>query len=158
VEGANTPIDDLLGHYSGQPGALIPLLQRVQERCGFLRPTHMEEIARALKLSPSEVYGVASFYAQFRMVPAGRTTVKVCRGTACHVRGSEKILKEMETALNCRAGSTSEDFSYSLEKIACFGACGLAPVVVIGSDVYGRLTPDKAKKLLAQHQEQQPGD
>jgi len=141
-------IDDLLERASGQGGALIPLLQQIQERYGYLRAADMEKVARFLKLSPAEVYGVATFYAQFRLVPPGRTTVKVCRGTACHVRGSAKILQELETALGCKAGGTSEDLEYSLEKIACFGACSLAPVVVVGEDVHGRLTPDKAKKLV----------
>ena len=155
---ATAPIDDLLGRFSGQDGALIPLLQQIQDRYGYLRPSHMEEVAHALRLSSGEVYGVASFYAQFRFVPPGKTTVKVCRGTACHVRGSERLLKDLETMLDCRAGGTSEDFRYSLEKIACFGACGLAPVVVIGTQVYGRLNPERLKKLIHQFERQETGD
>lgn len=141
-------IDDLLISFSGQRGALIPLLQQIQDRFGYLQASQIEKVAHFMKLSPAEVYGVATFYAQFRLVPPGRTTVKVCRGTACHVRGSSRLLQELETALNCRAGSTSEDREYSLEKIACFGACSLAPVVVIGKEVHGRLTPEKVKKLI----------
>ena len=150
VQATADRIDDLLARYTGQPGALIPLLQQVQERYGYLKGCHIEEIARFLRLSPSEVYGVLTFYAQFRLTPPGRTHVRVCQGTACHVRGGKRILQELETALNVRAGSTSEDFEYSLEKIACFGACGLAPVMVVGSEVYGRMTPQKVKKLFGQ--------
>lgn len=148
MQEAAEEIDGLLAAALGQAGALIPLLQQIQDRYGYLRACHMERVARFLKLTPAEVYGVATFYAQFRLIPPGRTTVKVCRGTACHVRGSARLLQELETVLNCRAGSTSEDFEYSLERIACFGACSLAPVVVIGSDVHGRLTPEKVKKLV----------
>lgn len=143
------PIDDLLAHYADPRGALIPLLQQVQERYGYLPSFSMEEIARYLKLSPSEVYGVLTFYAQFRLTPPGETTVRVCQGTACHVRGAKKILEEVEKALKIKAGGTTQDRKYSLERIACFGACSLAPVVVVGNDVYGRLTPAKVKKLLA---------
>lgn len=142
------PIDDLLAHYADPRGALIPLLQQVQERYGYLPSFSMEEIARYLKLSPSEVYGVLTFYAQFRLTPPGETTVRVCQGTACHVRGAKKILEEVEKALKIKAGGTTQDRKYSLERIACFGACSLAPVVVVGNDVYGRLTPAKVKKLL----------
>lgn len=156
MQAAADPIDDLLARYSGQPGALIPLLQQVQGRYGFLRGRHIQEIARFLKLSPSEVYGVLTFYAQFRLTPPGRTHVRVCQGTACHVRGGKRILQELETALNVRAGSTSEDFEYSLEKIACFGACSLAPVVVAGSEVYGRMTPQKVRKLFGHDRDVAP--
>lgn len=148
VPAAADPIDDLLARYGGEPGALIPLLQKVQERYGYLKGCHIQQIARFLKLSPSEVYGVLTFYAQFRLTPPGRTHVRVCQGTACHVRGGKRILQELESVLNVRAGSTSEDFEYSLEKIACFGACSLAPVVVVGSEVHGRMTPQKVRKLF----------
>lgn len=141
-------IDDLLERYAGQHGALIPLLQKVQERFGYLPDSSMAEVARFLKMSPSEVYGVATFYAQFRFTPPGETTVKVCQGTACHVRGAKKILEELEKVLEVEAGGTTKDQKHSLERIACFGACSLAPVVVIGNDVHGRLTPSKVKRLL----------
>ncbi len=141
-------VGDLLARYRGQQGALIPLLQQVQERYGYLPGSAIEEIARFMKLSPSEVFGVLTFYAQFRLTPPGETTVKVCQGTACHVRGAKRILEEVETVLGIQAGGTTEDRKYSLEKIACFGACSLAPVVVVGSSVYGRLTPQKVKRLL----------
>ncbi len=142
------PIDDLLARYAGQQGALIPLLQQVQERFGYLPGPSLESIARFLKMSPSEVYGVVTFYAQFRLTPPGDTTVKVCQGTACHVRGAKKILEEVEKVLEIEAGGTTADRKYSLERIACFGACSLAPVMVVGNDVFGRLTTQKVKKIL----------
>ncbi len=142
------PIDDLLGPFAGQHGALIPILQQVQERYGYLPASSIEEAARFLKLSPSEVYGVLTFYAQFRLIPPGETTVKVCQGTACHVRGAKRILEEVESVLNVKAGGTTEDRKYSIEKIACFGACSLAPVMVVGTDVHGRLTTQKVQKIL----------
>ena len=142
------PIDDLLAPYQGQQGALIPLLQKVQERFGYLPGPAIESIARFMKMSPSEVYGVLTFYAQFRLIPPGETTVRVCQGTACHVKGAKRILEEVETALGVQAGGTTADRKYSIERIACFGACSLAPVMVIGTDVYGRLTTQKAKKIL----------
>ena len=142
------PIDDLLVPYAGQHGALIPVLQQVQERYGYLPASAIQEAARFLKLSPSEVYGVLTFYAQFRLIPPGEKTVKVCQGTACHVRGAKRILEEVESVLGVEAGGTTEDRKYSVEKIACFGACSLAPVMVIGSSVYGRLTTQKVQKIL----------
>jgi NADH-quinone oxidoreductase subunit E len=151
----NGEIGDLLARHTGEQGTLIPILQEVQERHGYVRARHMEEIARSLKMSAAQVYGVATFYAQFRLIPPGKTVIKVCRGTACHVRGSARILQEMETILNCRSGSTSEDFRYSLAEIACFGACSLAPVVVIGDEVHGRLTPEKSRRLVVQREARQ---
>ncbi len=142
------PIDDLLTPHAGEHGALIPVLQQVQERFGFLPSQAIEEVARFLKLSPSEVYGVLTFYAQFRLIPPGETTIKVCQGTACHVRGAKRILEEVESVLDVKAGGTTRDRKYSVEKIACFGACSLAPVMVVGTDVHGRLTTQKVQKIL----------
>jgi NADH:ubiquinone oxidoreductase subunit E len=141
-------LDDLFARYKGQQGTLIPLLQQAQERYGYLPAAAIEEIARFARLSPSEVYGVVTFYAQFRLTPPGETTVKVCQGTACHVKGAKRILEEVEAVLNVKAGGTTDDRKYSVERIACFGACSLAPVVVVGKTVHGRLTPTKVKKLL----------
>ena len=142
------PIDDLLASHPTREGALIPILQEVQERFGYLPERSMAEVARFLRISPGELYGVATFYAQFRFSPPGETTVRVCQGTACHVRGAKRILEEVETALGVKAGGTTADGKYSLERIACFGACSLAPVIVVGNAVYGRLSPTKVKKLI----------
>jgi len=141
-------LNEVLSHYSGQRDELIPILQEAQERLRYLPEDVMKEIARFLRLSESTVFGVATFYAQFKFSPSGRRVVRVCRGTACHVRGAPRILDETEKRLGIRPGETTTDLEYSLETIACFGSCALAPVVVVDDDVYGRMTPTKVGKIL----------
>ncbi len=136
--------------YSGDKSDLIPVLQSAQEKLGYLSEEVMAEIARFLRLPASTVYGVGTFYAQFKFQPIGRRVVKVCRGTACHVRGAERILQEMETRLKIKPGETTSDREYSLETIACFGSCALAPVMVVDKTVYGRMTPKKVAPILGE--------
>jgi NADH:ubiquinone oxidoreductase subunit E len=124
-------------------------LQQVQQVFGYLPEPVMKKIAKFLKLSENIVFGVATFYAQFKFVPSGRNIIKVCRGTACHVRGTAGILGEVEKQLGIKPGESTPDLEYSLEAIACFGSCALAPVMVIGNKVYGRMTPAKVKDVLA---------
>jgi len=142
-------LDDILSRYSRERGSLIPILQEVQERFGYLPEEAMEAVANFLRLSGSTVYGVSTFYAQFKLTPTGRRTVKVCRGTACHVRGGARILREVERRLGIKPGETTADREYTLETIACFGSCALAPVMVIDKNVYGRMTTAKAGHILA---------
>ena len=142
-------LDDILPQYTGKSGDLIPILQEAQERFGYLPGEVMQGIAKFLRLPESTVYGVATFYAQFKLTPTGRRVVKVCRGTACHVRGAANILSVVENQLGIKPGETSDDLEYSLETIACFGSCALAPVMVIGKNVYGRITTTKVEKILA---------
>ena len=113
----------------------------------------MESIAKYLYISPSVLYGTATFYTQFKFTPTGRRVIKVCRGTACHVRGSAGILREVQTRLNIKAGETSADRANSLETIACFGSCALAPVMVVNKDVYGRMTKKKLEQVLKETEE-----
>jgi NADH-quinone oxidoreductase subunit E len=141
-------LDKLLVAFAGEKAELIPILQRVQQDFGYLSNDAMRQIARFLKVPESVVYGVATFYAQFKFVPIGRNIIKVCRGTACYVKGSPRIVEEMEKQLGIKDGGTTPDLEYTLETIACFGSCALAPVVVVNDQVYGRMTPDKAKKLI----------
>jgi len=141
-------LDDILSNYTRDASDLIPILQAAQERFGYLPEEIMAGIAQFLKLAPSAVYGVSTFYAQFKLTPTGRRTVKVCRGTACHVRGAERILQEIEKQLNIKPGETTEDLEYSLETIACFGSCALAPVTVVDKTVHGRVTPQKVAQIL----------
>jgi len=108
----------------------------------------MKEIAKFLRLSESTVFSVATFYAQFKFSPLGKKVVRVCRGTACHVRGGARILHEVEKQLGVKSGETTDDLEYSLETIACFGSCALAPVVVVDDDVYGRVTPNMIGEIL----------
>ena len=141
-------LDAILAEYDGERGDLIPILQEAQERFGYLPGGVMQVIAKFLRLPESDVFGVATFYAQFKLTPVGRKIVKVCRGTACHVRGGARILDEVERHLGIKPGETTDDLEYSLETIACFGSCALAPVVVIDKTVYGRMTSQKVAEIL----------
>jgi len=140
---------DILARYNRERSSLIPILQEVQQRFGYLPEEAMQEIAHFLRLSNSTVYGVSTFYAQFKLVPTGKRTVKVCRGTACHVRGGARILRDIERRLGIKPGETTEDWEYTLETIACFGSCALAPVMVIDSSVHGRITTTKTGHILS---------
>ena len=142
---------EIVAEYEGEKGALIPVLQRVQEKFGYLQEDAISKIARFFRISESEIFGVASFYSQFYFTPRGEHTVKVCLGTACHVRGGERILDEVKRELGVESGGTTEDHKFSLERVACFGSCALAPVMVIDQDVYGRMTVAKAKDILGKY-------
>jgi|TARA_Y100000031_G_scaffold112855_1_gene124622 NADH-quinone oxidoreductase subunit E len=141
-------LTEVLTHYTGQKNELIPVLQAAQEQFGYLPAEVMQEIARFLRISESTVYGVSTFYAQFKFQPTGKKKVRLCRGTACHVRGVSRILDEVEKQLGIKPGETTSDLEYSLETIACFGSCALAPVMVVGNNVYGRMTPKKVAPIL----------
>jgi len=143
-------LDGTLSRYSGESGDLIPILQEAQERFGYLPEEVMQGIAKFLRLPESIVYGVSTFYAQFKLTPTGRRRVSVCRGTACHVRGGARILREVEKRLGIKPGETTSDLGYSLETIACFGSCALAPVMVIDKSVHGRMTTTKVGQILAE--------
>jgi len=138
----------VLKNYRGHESDLIPILQETQQQLSYLPGESLERIAKYLKIPASTVFGVATFYTQFKLVPLGRNVIKVCRGTGCHVRSSSQILTEIEKELAIKAGQTTPDLEYSIETVACFGSCALAPVVVINDRVYGRMTPEKVKKLL----------
>ena len=142
-------LDDILSRHTGAKSELIPILQEAQERFRYLPAEAMQQISRFLRMPESAVFGVSTFYAQFKLVPLGRRIVKICRGTACHVRGGTKILSEVEKQLGIKAGGTTDDLEYTLETIACFGSCALAPVMVIDKNVHGRMTPAKVKNILA---------
>jgi len=142
----------IVAEYKGEKGALIPILQKVQEKFGYLPKETIAEIAKSCRMSESEVFGVASFYAQFYFTARGKHTVKVCLGTACHVRGGARILDEVKRELGIESGGTTKDYKFSLERVACFGCCALAPVLVINKDVYGRMTVAKAKDTITQYE------
>tara|TARA_Y100000310_G_scaffold323884_1_gene384949 strand:+ start:28 stop:519 length:492 start_codon:yes stop_codon:yes gene_type:complete len=142
-------LDDILSRYSKNRENLIPLLQEVQEGFGYLPEEAMELVADFLKLSNSTIYAVSTFYAQFKFTPTGKRLVKICRGTACHVRGGAQVLREVEKQLDIKPGETTKDLEYTLELIACFGSCALAPVMVIDNTVYGRMTTTKVGPTLA---------
>lgn len=137
---------------------LIPILQEVQDLYGFLSRDVVVRIGRHLDLPTSKIYGVATFYNQFRFQPIGRYHILVCRGTACHVKGSASVLKTLERELGIEAGQTSRDGKFSIEVVACIGACGLAPVICINGEFHGNLTTEKVVKLLAQFRAKDKND
>ena len=141
-------LDEIFSRFKGSKEELIPVLQAAQEQFGYLPLDAMQEISRFLKIPDSTIFGVSTFYAQFKFVPTGRNTIRVCRGTACHVRGAPRILDEVVKQLGIQPGETTEDLEYSLETIACFGSCALAPVMVVNDRVYGRMTPKKVTEIL----------
>ncbi|MBI4833169.1 MAG: NADH-quinone oxidoreductase subunit NuoE [Candidatus Lindowbacteria bacterium] len=135
--------------FKGKPDELIPILQRVQRGLGYLPEEALQQIARFTGLPASRVFSVATFYAMFRLTPIGKNHVMVCRGTACHVRGAPRILEEIKKGLKIEEGETTPDMKFSLETVACIGACGLAPNMVVNGRTYGRLTKKKASDIIS---------
>jgi NADH-quinone oxidoreductase subunit E len=127
---------------------LIPILQRIQETLAYLPHEAIQMVAKHLRLSEGEVYGVATFYNQFRFHPPGKHPIKVCLGTACHVRGGEIILENFERKLGIREGQTTPDRESSIDRVACVGCCALAPVALVGEKVYGHMAPSKVEGLI----------
>ena len=141
-------IDPLIKKYNGKKGNMIPLLQGTQEIYGFLPRPAFEKIAAETGLNLSEMFGVATFYSQFRLKPVGKHIIKVCHGTACHVQNAKEISEALEEALKIKDGETTEDRFYTLESVACLGCCSLAPVMMIGDQTYGKLTGNEATKIV----------
>lgn len=139
---------EIFENYERQRDNLIPVLQEVQGRLGYISEKSVESIAEYLNISQSSIYGVASFYTQFRFTRPGDHIIRVCQGTACHVRGSQPIMNEVIKCLGIVPGETTADYKFSLERVACFGSCALSPVVVTDEKVYGRMTRQKIKQLL----------
>ncbi len=135
-------------HKGAGRDSLIPILQEVQDAQGYLSKEAVIEIGKHLKLPTSKIYGVATFYNQFRFQPTGKNHIMVCRGTACHVKGSAAILAGIESELNITAGNTTRDGEFSIEVVACIGACGLAPVISINGEYYANLAPSDIKRVL----------
>ncbi len=142
----------LVESFRGKKGFLIPLLQGLQHHCGYLPADVLEYVAEELRVPLAEIYGVCTFYAQFHLKPRGRHIIRVCRGTACHVRGSLAIMERLKTELHVAENGTTEDLRFTLEPVACLGACGLAPAVMVDDETHGRLTPDSATKILEHYQ------
>ena len=131
--------------------ALIPLLQDVQETFGYIPPESVEPIAEALKIFPSQVQGVVSFYAGFSLQPKGKYVLRVCRGTACHVKGGRSVLRLIRRELGLNEGETSPDYQFTLETTACLGACALAPTMMVNRNYFGKLSPPKVTSVLTEH-------
>jgi len=141
-------IDKIVADYRGQRWSLIPLLQAIQQALGYIPPEAIPRIARALGLFPSHVQGVITFYAQLYTAPRGKNIVRVCRGTACHVRGGKTILKLVKQQLGIEEGETTPDMEYTLETVACIGVCALAPNMVINRTTHGHMNPKKVALLF----------
>jgi NADH:ubiquinone oxidoreductase subunit E len=145
-------MDAIIDKPRNEKWGLIPLLQEVQELCGYIPPKSIDIIARALKMFPSQIQGVITFYSGFALKPKGKYVLKVCRGTACHVKGSRSILRLMQKELNLSEGETSPDYQFTLETVACLGACFLAPTMMINRDYFGKLSPTKVTSVLGEYQ------
>jgi len=141
----------IIDKYRGKTWALIPLLQEIQETAGYIPPELIEPVAEALNLFPSQVQGVITFYAGFSLEPKGKYVVRVCRGTACHVKGGRSILRLMQKELGLEEGETDPEYRFTLETVACLGACFLAPTMMVNRSYYGKLNPTKVTSVLAQY-------
>jgi NADH-quinone oxidoreductase subunit E len=143
---------ELFSGYQGQEGDLIPILQRVQEKQGYISEDAIGHISRFLKISENQIYGVASFYSQFRFTEPGRNSIKVCLGTACHVRGGQILLDAVQRELDISPGETTADGRFDVQRVACLGCCALAPVLQINDDIYSRMTVIRLKEILQNYE------
>ncbi len=142
-------VEKILNRHGGEKrDSLIPILQEIQTEVGYLSEDALIAVGKHLKLPTSKIYGVATFYNQFRFEPVGKYHVQVCRGTACHVLGSATVLEELEKNLKVKAGQTTKDGMFSIEVVACIGACGLAPVITINGEFYAKVTTDSLKQII----------
>jgi NADH-quinone oxidoreductase subunit E len=145
-------------HYRGEGGVLIPLLQSVQTEDGYISRERIEEIHRKTGVPLSQIFGVATFYAQFRLRPVGRNVIKVCHGTACHVANANAITKALEDHLQIGDGETTTDGQFTLEKVSCLGCCSLAPVIMVNKDTHGNLKPSDLKKVLRPYRDEKKAE
>ncbi len=144
-------LDEIIEAHKNEPGALMPIMQKAQEVYGYLPPEVQKHIAIKMDIPESEVYGVATFYSQFLLNPMGTNPVAVCLGTACYVKGSGLLMEKLESVLGIENGGITSDRQFSLSATRCIGACGLAPVLTVGEDVYGRLVPDDIEGIIAKY-------
>jgi NADH-quinone oxidoreductase subunit E len=144
-------VDEILSKYEKREASLIPVLQEVQGLFGYLPEQALVRIGENIRIALSRIYGVATFYAQFYLSPRGLHTVRVCRGTACHVRGGKNVLKAVQHALGIGEGETTPDSKFTFETVACLGACALAPVLLVDKNYYGKLTPAKVEQVLKRY-------
>jgi len=144
-------LDEIVGRYCDKPGYLIPALKDAQQIFGFLPLEVQNYLAKGLRISPSHIYGVVTFYALFTTVPRGKHVIRCCMGTACYVKGSADIVKKVEDTLGIKVDETTEDLKFSFEVVRCIGACGLAPVIFVDDDVHGMLEPKKIENILAKY-------
>jgi NADH-quinone oxidoreductase subunit E/NADP-reducing hydrogenase subunit HndA len=148
-------IQEICSAFNNAPGELINVLHKCQEHFGYLPAEIQEVVAYELNISTAKVYGVVTFYSFFTMTPKGRYPISICTGTACYVRGAEKVLEEFKKGLKIEVGETSKDGKFSLSCLRCVGACGLAPVVLIGDKTYGRVSPEEVAEILKEYEEKE---
>lgn len=141
-------VDKILTGFTGAKSEAIPILQQVQAVLGYLPKEALERVAKFIRMPYATLFGVATFYAQFKLTPTGRNVVRVCRGTACHVKGGSTILKEVQKVLGVKPGENTEDMEYALETVACIGACALAPTMTINNETHGEMTTRKVAELF----------
>jgi len=144
-------LQKVIDELRNEPGALMPIMQRAQDIFGYLPEEVQNYIAKELDIPVSDIYGVATFYAQFNLEPKGQYIISVCMGTACYVKGSQQVLDKLEEVLEIPAGRTTKDGLFTLNATRCLGACGLAPVIMVNDDVYGRLTEAEVPSILAKY-------
>lgn len=147
-------VDEIISRYKGKKGSLIPVLREIQENIGFLPVDIQKKVARELNLPDKEVYGVATFYSFFSMIPRGKNDIRVCLGTACYVKGGKKIVEKIEKELNISPGETTLDRKFSLNVDRCFGCCSLAPVIMINGKVLQRVDPEKVMELIYENEKE----
>lgn len=157
-EKINAGLDKILSGFTGTKSEAIPILQQVQLAFGYLPQEALERVAKFIKTPYCNLFGVATFYAQFKLTPTGKNLVRVCRGTACHVRGGAGILKEVEKRLGIKPGQNTPDMEYALETVACIGACALAPTMTINNDTHGEMTAKKVVELLPNKMEEKKNE
>jgi len=157
ISSMDQKLNEVFEKYEGKREELIPMLQDVQAKLGYLPEEARSAISKFLNVPESVVFGVATFYAQFYLTRQGKHKIKVCRGTACHVRGGRRIMQAVQRKLGIKPGETTPDYQFSLERVACFGSCALAPVVVVDGRVQGRMTTQKAEQIVKELMES-PGE
>lgn len=145
------PLYKIFEEFPPREKNLIPVLQNAQDEYGYLPEEVLKEISSHMKIPLSKVYGVVTFYTQFHLEPRGENIIRVCMGTACHVRGATDVYNVIQEELEIDDGETTEDLKFTLETVACIGACGLAPVIMVNDNTHGRLTPEKTKDILASY-------
>jgi len=146
-------IDAIAHKHNVEPGTIIPVLQEIQDAYGYVPPVAIQRIAENTGVSASELFGIVTFYAQFRLQPLGKNLIKVCHGTACHLSGAERIAQVLEQVVGAKEGETSQDGLFTVERVACLGCCSLAPCIMVNGKAHGRLTPEAISKLLSQIKE-----
>ncbi|MDZ7816391.1 MAG: NADH-quinone oxidoreductase subunit NuoE [Planctomycetota bacterium] len=149
---ANDSLSSILDSSRGTRDELIPILQKTQQKHGFISTQAVKSVARKLKISENEVYGVATFYAQFRFNPPGKHHIRICMGTACHVKGGEQLMATIDRKYGIGPGETTEDGLFDLERVACLGCCALAPVIKVDDTVYGHMNVLKLQQILGEYE------